>query len=364
MKINISLVIIALLLFGCKSQKGEYVCKPCDQECDLLAFTKPGICPHCKMDLIPKSEAPTFEDMITKNIQIKMGSGNFVIEDSKNQKKRAIKVFYHKPENFKPDSKILMVIPGAGRNGDSYRDAWIEESEKYGVLVVALQYPEIYYAFEEYHLGGLITNPNLQESITYSENSNQVHLDEDNFNFEINTNSETWIFNDFDRIFDLVVHATNSNQTQYDIFGHSAGGQILHRLALFYPNNKANYILAANAGFYTLPDMQSPLPFGVKGSNLVEENLKTSFKNKLVICLGALDNEHETRGTLLRSETVDKQGQGRFSRGHYFFQYSKKLANKMNAQFNWSTYIVPNSGHDHQKMGNAVGYFLYANTAK
>ncbi|NER15721.1 hypothetical protein GWK10_00770 [Spongiivirga citrea] len=313
------------------------------------------------MDLIAKSKTPSFDDLITKNIELNTGSGSFTIEDTKKAERRAIQIFYHKPKNFTTESKILIVVPGAGRNGDSYRDAWIEESEKYGVLVISPKYPENYYAFKDYHLGGLISNPNMRESITYANNSNNVTLDEDKFSFEINTDAKTLLFDDFDRIFELVVEATNSNQTTYDIFGHSAGGQILHRFVLFYPENKANHIIAANSGFYTMPDTSTALPFGIKDTHLNEENLKVSFKNKLVVYLGAQDDENETGGTLLRSATVDKQGLGRLSRGKHFYEFAEELSKNMNTPFNWSINVVPNSGHDHRKMGDAAARFLYEN---
>jgi len=362
MKIKlINLVILFLLLAGCNKKQGEYVCKPCDLECDLLTFTEAGTCPHCKMKLVAKKDLPSFDDILTKNIAVETGSGSFVIEDSKKANRRAITVFYHKPESFSPQSKILMVIPGAGRNGDSYRDAWIEESEKYSVLIVSLKYPENYYPFEDYHLGGIISNPNLLESAAYATDSNNVTLDENAFHFDVNADKQTWIFDDFDRVFDLVVNATDSEQSTYDIFGHSAGGQILHRFALFYPENKANHIIAANSGFYTMPDTSTSLPFGLKESSTTQKDLKASFKNKLIIYLGAQDNESETRGTLLRSYTADKQGFGRLSRGIHFYTFSESLAKKLDTPFNWSVKTVPNSGHNHRKMGDAVGKFLYEN---
>jgi putative intracellular protease/amidase len=40
---------------GASSPK-VYVCPPCDQDCDKLTFDKPGVCPHCGMTLIEKSE--------------------------------------------------------------------------------------------------------------------------------------------------------------------------------------------------------------------------------------------------------------------------------------------------------------------
>ena len=44
------------------------------------------------------------------------------------------------------------------------------------------------------------------------------------------------------------------------MFGHSAGAQILHRMVLFAPGSRADRIVAANSGFYTLADPDQALP--------------------------------------------------------------------------------------------------------
>ena len=38
------------------------------------------------------------------------------------------------------------------------------------------------------------------------------------------------------------------------MFGHSAGGQFVHRFVQFKPNSRVNYAISANAGWYTVPD--------------------------------------------------------------------------------------------------------------
>ena len=175
----------------------------------------------------------------------------------------------------------------------------------------------------------MIQDVNLENSVEFIENSNVAQLDEDNFSFQINNNPKEWIFSDFDRIFDLVAKSVHSTQTKYDVFGHSAGGQILHRLAIFHPNSKANHIIAANSGFYTLPDFELELPFGIKNTVLKEEDIKQSFSNNLTLLIGELDNENETGGTLLRSKTVDQQGLHRLARGKFFFQKAQNLAKEL-----------------------------------
>lgn len=348
------------IILSCQSEKGEYVCTPCDLPCDELTFSKAGTCPHCQMALLKKSDLQPTKELVVNEINIEEGTGTFLIEAGKGQIGKTIKVFYYKPENYTVDSKILIVIPGAGRNGDSYRDAWIEEAEKYGVLILSPMYAEVDFGFEDYHLCGLLSDIDLQNSIEYVDNSNVAKMTEDKFTYKVKINPAEWIFHDFDRIFDLVVEATQSTQTSYDIFGHSAGGQILHRLVIFQPKSKANHIIAANSGFYTMPDLDIDLPFGLKNmpSNLIE--LPNSFRNKLTIMVGELDNQHEKGGTLLRSPTVDLQGVHRLERGQFFFNSAKKMADKQQLDFNWQLKVIPNVGHNHRAMGNAAAEFLYA----
>lgn len=346
-------------LFSCQSKNGDYVCPPCDLPCDELSFSGPGLCPHCNMELVSIVEVKKFEELKVGEIDLKTGSGAFLISGGQGHENNTITVHYHMPNSFKPSSEMLLVVPGAGRDGDEYRDAWIEASEKYGVLILSPTYPDSSYGFGGYHMGGLMEELNLSASVEYVENSNIAKLDEEKLTFTVNANSSQWIFKDFDRIFDLVVESLSSEQREYDIFGHSAGGQILHRLTLFYPQTKAKRIVASNSGFYTLPDMESKLPFGMKGTGKKAEDLKTSFKKRMTLFTGEFDNEKETGGTLLRSVSADQQGLHRLERSQYFYKVSKKKAEELGYEFNWKYEIVPGVGHDFRKMTVAAAEYLY-----
>ena len=311
------------------------------------------------MKLIKKSEVIDESKLIVNEITIKTGSGVFLMEGGQGKKEKSIKVYYHQPRNYTKNSKILIVLPGAGRNGDSYRDAWIEASEKYSVLVLSPMYSETDYPFEAYHLGGLIKDSNIRETIEFVEDTNIAKLDEQAFRFKENQNKATWIFNDFDRLFNLVKDQIETTQSQYDLFGHSAGGQILHRFAIFHLTTKANRIIAANAGFYTLPDLDTALPFGIKNTSIDTADLQLSFTKNLTVLLGKLDNATEQGGTLLRSVSADKQGMHRLARGQFFHDFSKNVATEIGANYNWTIKVVPNVGHDHENMGKAAAQLLY-----
>ncbi|MEM9723532.1 MAG: hypothetical protein AAGA10_29970, partial [Bacteroidota bacterium] len=315
--------------------------------------------PHCPMRLVSLVSLEWETSLQLNEIKFRKGSGKYLISGGKGHESDTITVHYHLPEKFGTHSPVLLVIPGAGRNGDSYRDAWVEESETFGVLILSPTFPEEGYPFQDYHLGGTVELGNLRTALSYTPNSNQVVLTEEQLVVEPIPDSESWLFPELDRIFEGAMEVLGTGQTQYDAFGHSAGGQILHRLTLFYPQTKAQRILAANAGFYTLPDLQSEPPFGLKGSSLTPNSLQQSLEKQLIVLVGELDNANETGGTLLRSPSADKQGLHRLDRGKYFYQYGQQFASEEGIPMNWTLHIVPGVGHDHRKMGDAAAALLY-----
>jgi rhodanese-related sulfurtransferase len=52
---TIALLIVLILDFPSISQKEEYVCLPCGQECDNKIYSQPGTCGTCGMKLVEKS---------------------------------------------------------------------------------------------------------------------------------------------------------------------------------------------------------------------------------------------------------------------------------------------------------------------
>lgn len=286
-------------------------------------------------------------ELILNGINLQQGSGEFLIEGGFDSEKH-ITVHYYKPKKFNSDSHVVMVIPGAGRNGDDYRNAWIEQSEKYNLLVLSPEYSEKHYPrFWNYNLGGMITDVKINKEKTGIES------------FSIEKNSKRWIYNDFDRIFNLVKKELKFNDDTYDMFGHSAGGQILHRLTIFKPNNKANRILASNSGWYTVPTDAEEFPYGISGITIKESKLEASFKSNLVLFLGEKDDANEKRGDLRHTQDLDKQGLHRFARGKHFYNTSKEVAKKSNLEFNWKLEIIPDLGHDYRGMSISAAEFLY-----
>lgn len=337
-------VIFLLVPFIAVSQKPNevYVCPPCPVH-ETLSFAHDGVCPVCGMNLIEKRDTSDINE-----IDLGIGSGNFIIHGGNGHKEKTIIIYYHKPKKFSKQSPVMMVIPGAGRNAWDYRDAWIEASEKRGILILAPHYPEEYYPeFWSYNLGGMISEVKINEERTAV------------FSYEINGEREEWIWPDFDRAFTKVRNELELKTKTYDMFGHSAGGQILHRLTLFNPDNKAKRILASNSGWYTIPYANDKFPYGLKEVLATNKQIEKAFKANLVIFLGEEDNENETRGHLVRTPQTDKQGTDRLARGEYFYHNSKLYADSLGFEFNWDLEVIPDIGHDFERMSKAAANYLY-----
>ncbi len=333
---------LLMVVSFCFGKQGVYVCPPCGLACDTLFFGQGGSCPNCNMVLVHKADSNKRpeERLQIHAVKIEQGSGKFLVKGGSSLAK-TISVHYHRPANFTETSSVLLVLPGAGRNANDYRDAWKQASETYGVLVLALGYPEQHYpGFWSYNLAGMLYDIDFKKET-----------------FTVETEPAKWIFNDFDRIFHLVKAALALQQDHYDMFGHSAGGQLLHRYALFGTSQNTNRIVAANSGWYTLPTTMAPFPYGLGKSAFA--NKKIDFDKKLIIFLGENDNADETRGHLRHGPEVDQQGFHRLERGMYFYHTAKKEAKTNNKRFHWSMEIVPNVGHDYKKMSAKAALLLY-----
>ena len=332
-----------------------YRCPPCGCSSDGIVFDEPGICPDCGMVLEPANES----DLGVEPNRLAPLAGVFKVRDTHGRTDAAITVHYFLPDTFTPTSRILLVLPGSGRNSSEYRNLWLESARRTGTLVAALGYPEEQYDFAAYNLGG-VARDLVYENMEVERHgrSTVVRMQDEDFQLRINKNPREWLFRDLDRVFALLKSLSGSTRESYAVFGHSAGAQILHRMALFYPESKADDIVAANAGFYTLPDLAEPFPTGLSGTGRTEDDVEKALAVKLTLLLGELDNNDDAGGTILHTPAVDKQGLGRLDRGRTFFSTGFREAQRLGTPFSWQIIEVPDVGHDSQSMVAAASRIL------
>ena len=154
-----------------------------------------------------------------------------------------------------------------------------------------------------------------------------------------------------ENIFDHIKSVNNISNQQYDIFGHSAGGQFVHRMVMLMPESRIETAISANSGFYSLPNEKLEFPYGIKN---IEINLQKSYNKRLIILLGELDDD-PSLGTFRTTDLAMEQGAHRLERGTTFFNANNELKNKNNWTFNWEIDTIKNVGHDYKKMSeNAI----------
>lgn len=255
---------------------------------------------------------------------INTGQGSFVFKDEKSNKKKNINVYYYKPERLTPGSRIVFVMHGNQRKAKGYCDLWAKFANKYNFLVICPEFSERDFPGGfGYNMGNVFTNKGKR--IDKSE----------------------WAFSVIERLFDYVKESAKMKTELYCIYGHSAGGQLVHRMVLFMPEARTSLAMAANPGYYTVPDYNTPFAYGIRDAGISKEQLKKAFSKDLIILLG----EKDTIPFENQTELDKKQGKNRVAKGLYFLNESKKLAEKMAAEFSWKTRKVPGAGHNSNKMG-------------
>jgi poly(3-hydroxybutyrate) depolymerase len=158
------------------------------------------------------------------------GVGEFVFDGYPPLSDRPVRVFYIAP----PDpagAEILIVMHGLGRDGEEYRSDWEGLVDHRNVLVLVPEFSDDHYpGSESYNLGNVVD-----------------HDDEP-------VPRERWSFNVVEALFDFVRRDVGNSSQDYMMFGHSAGAQFVHRFVLFMPEHRVRVAVAANAGWYTMPD--------------------------------------------------------------------------------------------------------------
>lgn len=268
---------------------------------------------------------------ITEPNEISIGKDSFVIYAYENSERKSIKVWTYKPVSWKDQDKIVFVMHGGGRNADDYLDAWVELAENNNLLVIA---PEFENKFSKY------TTNDYQEGNLFT------------FFGTRNPESE-WAYTVVENIFDHIKTVNDITNSHYDIFGHSAGGQFVHRMIMIMPESRIKTAIAANSGFYNFPDENLIFPYGFKKTDIkLNTEIQTAYQKRLIILLGELDND-PSLGTFRTTDLAMQQGAHRLERGTNFFNANKKLSEQNEWSFNWAIDTVKNVGHDYRKMSES-----------
>jgi hypothetical protein len=271
----------------------------------------------------------------TGAIGIPVGRGQYLFNDSLGNADRPITVYTYRPAAWNQSGPILIVMPGAGRDGLSPRETWIPFAEEYSSLLVVPEFSQKYYPGDIWYPLGY----------TYGDT-----------NWEPKAN---WTFVAIEHLFDDIRSKSGATRNTYLIDGHSAGAQFVHRMVTFLPDARYSRAVAANAGVYVLPVYTIPYPFGLKDSPLPESSLRDVFARKLIIMSGGSDT-NPNDSSLANFPEAEAQGSTRFERAQFYYTTAKSEADRRGVPLNWEYHIVPGVGHDEAGMAGPSAALLFA----
>jgi hypothetical protein len=239
------------------------------------------------------------------------------------------------PDAVDAETPIVIVMHGASRDAERYYENWRSEAAVHDFVVIVPYFSREHFPKSAHYNLGHVFEPGTGEQRPPG----------------------AWTFAAIEPLFDAVVEMLDGRQTHYTLFGHSAGSQFLHRFLYYVPGARVKRAIAANAGWYTMPDFGIRYPYGLAESGVTEEVLAGYFARDLVVLLGDADTLRED-DDLRKTPEAELQGAHRFDRGRTFYRVARARAEALGVDFNWRLQEVQGAGHSNAEMTPAAALLV------
>jgi len=281
----------------------------------------------------PGSQNPSDSREASAPYAFARGAGHFVFSDWVGP---PLPVWTYAPED-KPlaDLPVVVVMHGVKRDGDRYRDEWMQAAREHDLIVLAPTFSDADFPQAAGYNIGNIRDP---ETGAW-------------------TDERLWSFSAIDPLVADAVKRIGGAQTSYVLYGHSAGAQFVHRYLYFKAETRADLFIVANAGWYTMPDFGTPFPYGLAESTLDTAHLDCALQRNVVVLLGSKDID-EADPNLRSTPEAMMQGRHRLARGQSFFRTARDQAAAIGAAFNWRQLNVPGAHHSNTLMSSAAALLV------
>lgn len=241
-----------------------------------------------------------------------------------------------RPRYWHPGMAVVFVHHGVARNGEAYRDYWLDHVEAHGLMAISVEFPEA--TFPEYlwynfgNLHGKDGQPNPRDA---------------------------WTFGIVPRLFDALREQGVTTRQRYGLFGHSAGGQFVHRMLSFGYRDRVAVAVSANAGTYAMPELETAWPFGLGETELDHDGLRELVGFPITVMAGTRDTK--TTGRFFpKGPRSMRQGATRYHRAHEYVRLGRATAAAFGTDCAWRVIDVPDVGHDGRRMSAAAAPVIAA----
>lgn len=251
------------------------------------------------------------------------------------QPERTIVLHTYRAETYRLGKPVVFVQHGMMRNGDAYRDFWIPAADKHGLLIIAPTFSRADFPEVENYNNGMVLNV---EGVPISRDG--------------------WVYNVPGLVAAALAEHGIMAQVKPRIFGHSAGGQFLHRMVALCGAAPFEAVVAANAGWYSMPTLDAGFPAGLGGLGIDDAALAAPLATPLHIMAGLKDCEANAEHLPMQPEAV-AQGPGRLHRARNYYAAGRRKADALGCAFNWQLTEVPGVAHDGRAMSAATAGFWF-----
>jgi len=247
---------------------------------------------------------------------------------------RAIWLHAARPAAWTPATPVVIVHHGVRRNGRDYRDYWLPHASVLNILAIAIEYPDesfpdyLWYNFGNLHTQDGTPNPR-----------------------------EAWTFGVGPRLFAALLRQGVTTVPRYGLFGHSAGGQYVHRMLSFGYREHVAVAVSANAGTYAMPDLDTAWPWGLGQTPVTRQDLPAWLAFPLTIMAGTDDTKTSGR-YFPKGPNSMRQGPTRYARAHAYYRTAQAAASSLGTPLAWEVVDVPGIGHDGARMSDAAAPFI------
>ena len=258
---------------------------------------------------------------------------------------KPVTVNYYIPKNGTvAEMPVLFAMHGAERTATAQLSAWTNLAETYKFILIA---PEFFKPEDVVDGDGYTENDYQFGGVFESKTSTTVRPE------------KQWTYQLIEEIFDYLKAETDNTSETYNMFGHSAGGQFVHRFLWAMPKARVNRAVAANPGSLTFP-----LKDGLKGTDnkiygwpysiykspfADDEHMKSFFSRQLFIQTGTADID-TTDSSFPKDAASMGQGDTRHERAHKFYDACVEQAKAMGITLKVKVADVEGAGHSTPQM--------------
>lgn len=235
-----------------------------------------------------------------------------------------------RPRAVGPRTRLAIVMHGLLRNAGEYLDEWVAWAAQADYAVACACFDaDGWPGGRSYNLGNVFTR-----------GCGRGHRRAE----------RTWAFTAVEALARRLRATLGLGDRCFDLWGHSAGAQFAHRFPLFCPTAPVRRLIAAGAGWYTLPEVGREFPYGLHHPLLGFDDRTarrwTAFP--LVLMRGTRDIVRDPH--LRRTPEAEAQGATRYQRAGRMLA----AAEAVDPRTRWRLLDVEGAAHDHAEMARGA----------